>query len=48
MASICLYDIDLLHSSGFAPPNLELMKIFNYHNQLGDIVKMAMPNADFG
>jgi hypothetical protein len=48
MASICLYDIDLLHSSGFAPPNLELMKIFNYHNQLGDIVKMAMPNEDFG
>ena len=46
MASIYLYDIDLLHSTRFAPPNLELMKVFNYHYQRGDIVKMGMPKEN--
>lgn len=48
MASICLYDIDLLHSTRFEPPNLELMKVFNYHYRRGDIVKMGMPKEDLG
>lgn len=48
MASIYLYDIDLLHSTRFEPPNLELMKVFNYHYQRGDIVKMGMPKEDLG
>lgn len=48
MASIYLYDIDLLHSTRFEPPNLELMKVFNYHYQRGDIVKMGIPKEDLG
>lgn len=32
-----LYDLDLRHSQ-MSWPNLELMKIFNYHNQNGDKV----------
>lgn len=41
MASICLYDIDFLHSSNFSPPNLELMKIFNYYFKKGNIVNLG-------
>ena len=40
MASICLYDVDLLHSSKFTP-NLELMKVFNYYYSRGDIINLA-------
>lgn len=46
MASIYLYDIDLMHGSGFVPPNLELMKVFNYYYQRGDIVRMGMKKED--
>lgn len=47
MASICLYDIDFYHSSGFSPPNLELMKIFNYYNKKGDLIKFGKPKENF-
>lgn len=47
MASICLYDIDFYHSSGFSPPNLELMKVFNYYYHNGNLVKFGKPNENF-
>lgn len=46
MASICLYDIDFHHSQGFSPPNLELMKVFNYYYQNNDIVCFGRPGED--
>lgn len=46
MASICLYDIDFYHSSGFSPPNLELMKVFNYYYKRGDLVKLGRPQEE--
>lgn len=46
MASILLYDIDFLHSNVFVP-NLELMKVFNYYNQRGDIVRLAGKKENF-
>lgn len=46
MASICVYDIDFHHSSKFVP-NLELMKVYNYYYQRGDIIVMGRPNENF-
>ena len=42
MASICLYDIDFLHGQSFSPPNLELMKVFNYYFKKGNVVNLGM------
>lgn len=42
MSSIGLYDIDFFHSSRKIP-NLELMKIFSYFYNKGDIVVMVNP-----
>lgn len=48
MASICLYDIDFLHGNSYSFPNFELMKVFNYHYQKGNIVVLGKKNEDFG
>ena len=48
MASICLYDIDFLHGNSYSFPNFELMKVFNYHYQKGNIVILGKKNEDFG
>ena len=45
--TIGLYDIELWHR-GKAMPNLELMKVFNYHFQQNDMVKMMRPGEDEG
>lgn len=42
MSSICLYDIDFLHGQSFSPPNLELMKVFNYYFKKGNVVNLGM------
>lgn len=42
MASICLYDIDFLHNTHFSPPNLELMKTFNYYFTKGNVVNLGL------
>lgn len=42
---IGLYDLDLRHSQA-SWPNLELMKIFNYHNQNGDKVILMNKTDD--
>lgn len=47
MATIGLYDIELWHR-GKAMPNLELMKVYQYHYQNNDIVTMMKPNDDEG
>lgn len=47
MACIGLYDIELWHR-GKAMPNLELMKIYNYHYNHGDKVIMMKPGIDEG
>lgn len=47
MATIGLYDIELWHR-GKAMPNLELMKIYNYHFKHNDIVVMMRPGEDEG
>lgn len=47
MACIGLYDIELWHR-GKAMPNLELMKIYNYHYNKGDKVVMMRPNENEG
>ena len=44
---IGLYDIDFHHSSVHFP-NLELMKIYNYHYQKGDKVIFMTPKTDKG
>ena len=40
---ILLYDIDMWHRKGKAMPNLELMKIYNYHYSKGDIIRLLRP-----
>lgn len=47
MATLGLYDIDLWHR-GKSAPNLELMKLYNYHKKKGDIVLMMRPGEDEG
>ena len=47
MACIGLYDIELWHR-GKVMPNLELMKIYNYHYNKGDKVVMMRPNENEG
>lgn len=47
MASICLYDIDFWHGQNFSPPNLELMKVFNYYYKKGDLIKFGKPKENF-
>ena len=47
MATIGLYDIELWHR-GKAMPNLELMKIYNYHFINNDIPVMMRPGEDEG
>lgn len=47
MATIGLYDIELWHR-GKAMPNLELMKIYNYHFTHNDIVIMMRPGEEEG
>lgn len=47
MATIGLYDIELWHR-GKAMPNLELMKIYNYHFTHNDVVIMMKPGEDEG
>lgn len=47
MASICLYDIDFYHNQNFSPPSLELMKVFNYYYQNGDLIKFGKPYENF-
>jgi hypothetical protein len=44
---IGLYDIDLWHR-GKAMPNLELMKMYNYHHKNNDTVIMMKPNENEG
>lgn len=44
---IGLYDIDLFHNSSKFP-NLELMKIYNYHLQHNDKVLLMNPKSDEG
>lgn len=46
MASICLYDIDFFHSQNFSPPNLELMKVFNFYYSNNHIVNFGEPNEN--
>lgn len=45
--TIGFYDIDLWHR-GKAAPNLELMKMYNYHLKNNDIPIMMKPNEDEG
>ncbi len=40
--NIGLYDIDLNHTA-FAKPNLELMKVYNFHQSRGDKVTLMKP-----
>lgn len=47
MASYGLYDIDLWHYI-HSYPNLELMKIFNYHYNNGDMIRLMRPKEDEG
>lgn len=47
MSSIGLYDLDFWHYQKKAP-NLELMKVFNYHYQNNDMVKLLRPQDNFG
>lgn len=47
MASICLYDIDFWHNQNFSPPNLELMKVFNFYYKRGDLIKFGKPKENF-
>lgn len=46
MASICVYDIDLLHGKTFAPC-LELMKVYNYYYSRGDMIVMGKKGENF-
>lgn len=48
MATIGLYSLDLWHRTNKAMPNLELMKIYNYHFTHNDIVMMMRPGEDEG
>ena len=47
MSTIGLYDIDLWHR-GKSPPNLELMKVYNYYQQQNQVIRMMRPNEDEG
>ena len=47
MSTIGLYDTDLFHYQKHHP-NLELMKIYNYHNKKGDKVLMMRPGDEEG
>ena len=47
MSTIGLYDLDMWHCSKRFP-NLELMKVYNYHYNKGDKVLMVRPGDDTG